>query len=693
MAATRDLVVQVTADVTGLQSGMSKAGQSLSVMEKQAREAERQIKKIGEAGAGFQRLVNDFAGVAQAQTGAARASADAFQEFARLQDAVDDLRGSLDPAFAATKRYEGALATLDGALAKGVISADYHAASVRALDAGMAGATKGAGNFANSARMVSQQLSQVGQQTMASGNFVQALAIQLPDLGLAFGAVGAAAGLAAGVALPLVMSAFGATADKAKVAKDAIDASGQAMAAMQTAAQAASQPMADLAAKYGLAAQQARVFLNTIADAKAMDAMDAVQAEISAIADSMGLLYATNKAQPSGFATGMAVDLGLVRDTAKEVQSAIDAVASAKGLENQEAAAARLHSVLLKVYGTVEAMPKQMRDMASQTAGASEKALQLRNPIERAADAMARLVGYEPGSDFLSAAIAQAGTLWDKLEGAVAAKLRLRTEAAAGPTPTQNLASQYAAYGVGAYAMRDATNPLYNPPAAPGGGSGGGGGGGADPLIAQVDALRQSFASQSQIELDAYTTQQEQLQAALDAKKITMEEFHSWSEQAQAAHQAKMNEIDVWQYGDGAAKASAFFGDMASIMEAGGDKSLKIAKSFGAAQAIVNAWTGASEALKLPFPGNLMAFGKVLATGWSAVNAIRGAGRGGASSGGSAGASSSASASSSQSRGPMQVTLTGLNASDMFSGSILTSLLGKLNAEAGDNGYTILVPK
>jgi len=45
-------------------------------------------------------------------------------------------------------------------------------------------------------RMMAMQLSQVAQQASATGNFVQALAIQLPDMAMGFGAAGIAAGKA-----------------------------------------------------------------------------------------------------------------------------------------------------------------------------------------------------------------------------------------------------------------------------------------------------------------------------------------------------------------------------------------------------------------------------------------------------------------------------------------------------------------
>lgn len=67
-------------------------------------------------------------------------------------------------------------------------------------------------------------------------------------------------------------------------------------------------------------------------------------------------------------------------------------------------------------------------------------------------------------------------------------------------------------------------------------------------------------------------------------------------------------------------------------------------KKFAAAQALVNAWAGASEALKLPFPKNLAAFAKVLATGLGAVRNIKSASPGGGGAGGSGAAGGAAAA-------------------------------------------------
>lgn len=54
---------------------------------------------------------------------------------------------------------------------------------------------------AQNSRMMAMQLSQVAQQASATGNYLQAIAIQLPDLALGFGPIGIAAGAAAGAVL------------------------------------------------------------------------------------------------------------------------------------------------------------------------------------------------------------------------------------------------------------------------------------------------------------------------------------------------------------------------------------------------------------------------------------------------------------------------------------------------------------
>ncbi|WEZ83521.1 hypothetical protein P6U16_01295 [Rhizobium sp. 32-5/1] len=68
-------------------------------------------------------------------------------------------------------------------------------------------------------RMSAMQLSQVAQQASATGNVMQALAIQLPDLALGFGPIGIAAGAAAGAILSY-FATYDQGEDASKVLRD-----------------------------------------------------------------------------------------------------------------------------------------------------------------------------------------------------------------------------------------------------------------------------------------------------------------------------------------------------------------------------------------------------------------------------------------------------------------------------------------
>jgi len=71
------------------------------------------------------------------------------------------------------------------------------------------------------------QLSQVAQQGALTGNYMQALAIQAPDLGLAFGAIGTAAGVAAMALLPMISNLFDAGSALDDVSEGLDDVSGR----------------------------------------------------------------------------------------------------------------------------------------------------------------------------------------------------------------------------------------------------------------------------------------------------------------------------------------------------------------------------------------------------------------------------------------------------------------------------------
>lgn len=299
---------------------------------------------------------------------------------------------------------------------------------------------QGAAKSGQAARVLAQQLSQVAQQGAATGNYLGALAIQLPDIagGLTQGAAGAGAmalriggvtlamstllpalSIAAMVALPALQAAFGGGKTAAEKLADATDAAKEAMGRMEAAAKAAAAPIDSLAQRYGLAATEARRFLSTIAEAAALDAMAKVQEQVTALSQSLGLLYLPNKGSP--LLSDLGKQMGVTLEQAKAIQAAIADLGRASGTDQIEASAARLHDTLIQVYGSIAAMPPQMREFASATADAAEKALSFRDPIDNALSALSRLFNMDAAGDFLSNAISRVETLASKAWGAAAA--------------------------------------------------------------------------------------------------------------------------------------------------------------------------------------------------------------------------------------------------------------------------------
>ena len=170
-----------------------------------------------------------------------------------------ELRLNLDPSGveSGSNRAENALRGVAGAATR--TDDALNDVSRRAMPQ----AARASGGLRNQARLLSQQLSQVGQQTQATGNFVQALAIQLPDIGLAFGTIGTAVGLLAGIALPSLINMFRGAGADADALSDQMDNLEAATAGLNDALRLQAGDAEDLAAAYGLVIEQARA-LNAI---------------------------------------------------------------------------------------------------------------------------------------------------------------------------------------------------------------------------------------------------------------------------------------------------------------------------------------------------------------------------------------------------------------------------------------------
>lgn len=214
--------------------------------------------------------------------GSARDSARAFMEIDQARSAFERLRMSIDPVYAASMQYEQAVEAVSAAVDRGAVS---HAQASRVLEIaeqkylGAAAAAdrlgdqatvtgrqvkqaatntnRGFSSMAGGMRGVTQQLSQVAQQGQATGDYVQALAIQGADIGMAFGIWGTVIGVAAGALLPFAANLVGA-ADDGKEFEKVLESLDEAATNFTRSVKAARAPLSDLIGEYGTMAGRAR---------------------------------------------------------------------------------------------------------------------------------------------------------------------------------------------------------------------------------------------------------------------------------------------------------------------------------------------------------------------------------------------------------------------------------------------------
>lgn len=150
-------------------------------------------------------------------------------------------------------------------------------------------ADRGARQFAGGGlRQVSMQFSQVAQQGAATGDYVRALAIQLPDLALGFGAAGIAAGALVGALAPMALDMYTA-GNASEELEEAMDDLAAAVQRVQSAQAGLSMSPIDLRVEYGELDQAARRLQEIEAEIASMRAGQALNAATSAVAEGMGL--------------------------------------------------------------------------------------------------------------------------------------------------------------------------------------------------------------------------------------------------------------------------------------------------------------------------------------------------------------------------------------------------------------------
>lgn len=226
-----------------------------------------------------------------------------------------------------------------------------------------------------------------------------------------------------------------------------------------------------------------------------------------------------------------------------------------------------------------------------------------------------------------------------------------------------------------------------------GGGGGGGGGGLQDEFARRLEIIMEGLQTERETVQAWYDEGLEVLQTARERELLTEAEYMDQRERLEKEHQARISRIKEL---GAASDMNILLGAGKEVLQAMGShnkKALKVAQVFGAAQALISAYQGAAEALKLPFPQNIAAAATVLAKGIGFVSAIKGVNASSGSSGGSNGGGGS-SAASAPAQAPAQQNVQTLNFSvvnDPFgiSDRVVRQIVGAIN-ESQRNGSNLI---
>lgn len=627
MTAQGDIVFTIGADVTGLTAAGRAGESSLAQIEKAARDLEREIERLKDPVYAFQKQVNTWAGANRDLAKSARDSASAFREFEKSSAQVDALRASIDPLFAASKRYEAALHQLDNALELGTISAREHAAMMDQLSAAYLRADAAGDMLATGTRGMGGGLQQVGFQLQdfvvqvnGGTSATQAFTQQFPQLASAFGPAGVAVGLFATLAIPALTAAFGNAREEAVATQDAIE---------------------NLARSTQSAADQLILLQSGLGSQEQLDAIR----EIARL-EAEKFQLQQRAAEEQGAA-------------ALYVQEQIN------GLQRQIDAAREKLAADKQIRAELEAA----RVAEQQRAAAMEAA-------KRIAVQFQAIQAQIAGADISSPWAALTSRIWAAVE---AAKAFARSSLVYGEVGARGDPRMFGA-------NKGQSNTFmvenYAPPV---GQSGDGAGGAApvNPLIAEIEALRQSLKTQEEIELESFTKRQQMLEQALQQRLVTQQDYASMMEQVERQHQFSM----MQETNRGISQTLGALGQL-----------FQGSKEISAGIALANSWLAFTEVLKDPaFVGRpwerVGAASSALAAGLNAVKGIQSARPGGTSAGAGrgGGAASGGVARPSAPAAPLEVMLRGLGPNDLISGAMISGLLDRLSEEAGDRGYRLLV--
>ena len=640
------------------------------------------------------------------------------------------LRASLDPLYAASKRYEAALQTLDAATEAGVISDRDRLNTLRMLDAQFAATNTGAVKMAGgvgAAGNVFAQFNDIGMQAF-SGQSPLLLAIQQgTQLNQVWGQLGnntknigaAISGaftqmlnplglltlgiIAGGAALvQWGMSALGAGSD-AKSFKDNVSAAETAIVAINDAtASLADGGLEDLRAKYGQVNSEVRALVEQQQLLAIADGTKAINDALGGLTERLGEGILTSAygdiERIFGVTSNSAQILfGVLEDIKTQdslgaqlasITAIKDRLSSATdGFTNMNLKQAEMLRSLTTAESVIRQQQKALADVAAQTSVAAQKALDFNGMMQRVKvsagevlTGLKSIVSTQPSGGWLSFAIGQAGTLRDKLWGAFGA---LKSIGSAGPGMDTGNAN-WSKSNLGFTLHGDEL--LGMPTAVTGSGGVGGGTGGASGGLSDRQSGLDSLISELRTEQETLDVWRAENLAKIaeysDAELAAIGGRNEAKLRLETEYQEKLKGIVDAEKNYRLTETGNMFDALASVAAAGGKKALRAQAVLSAASALISGYEAAMKAAAeaKTIPGRIAAYAQFVGMGLKAAATIRSAGGagGGGGGGGGGGSSATAPATSAAPARPQEVILDYSATADPAMRALAAALLGPM---------------
>lgn len=561
---------------------------------------------------------------------------------------------------------------------------DMTAAAVRAeagadrMAAGQRKLSAAIGLSSNRMRMIIPQASQVAQQFTATGNLGQAVAVQAADIGLAWGTAGTIIGAVAGIALPALISSMGGGADAAEDMEEQVESLADAVEMYRKASRDAAMSTGSMIEEYGLASEELKLVLQDFAAIEKINAIDNINATTAAINEMVTasgrfddvssdfgkateFLFGTfNALKRDQVAIGVefARNLDILessRDAAVRLQAAVDLrqalLDNAGGYEGLNDAQKQLLNDLGATIQQMELFRGAVTTAEGQTFNWASAMASVGDEISAIMSSMSSLTGGVIGNAAKQTEIdaLRAGkSIRDAARAATDFKAQTEFDAREqGANMFERLIISGERYQHERGMQLDAELDREREAARERDRITGGGGGGAAGLTSEqyeskLEALRTSLLNEREV-LEQWKLEQDTLLADQRAIELLGIEEHN---QAKLRLEEEYNQrrVEIAAMGEESKLSLALGGasDVLGVIGQFNDKAFKLAKVAAAAQALISTLQGSAEALKLPFPYNLIAAAQVMAHGMGLVSAIKGVSSSGGSASISAGGTSSA---------------------------------------------------